>query len=137
MEDCMSFAFSSCGSTLLHHFKETERKRKRKLETPGLDYLFFLFVLLCFLWRDVSSAGFLKSTLNADLIREMASGDPGRPGSVGGGCECEARTIRASFSDSAPSGHLRRPLQATSRPSSPQYKLQRGQNPSRSPLSRA
>lgn len=77
MEDCMSFAFSSCGSTLLHHFKETERKRKRKLETlgrPGLDYLFFLFVLFCFLWQDVSSAGFLKSTLNADLIGEMASG---------------------------------------------------------------
>lgn len=30
-----------------------------------------------------------------------------------GGCECEARTIRASFLDSAPSGRLRRPLQAT------------------------
>lgn len=32
---------------------------------------------------------------------------------VGGACECEARTIRASFSDSAPSSRLRRPLQAT------------------------
>lgn len=26
MEDCMSFAFSNCGSTLLHHFKGSERK---------------------------------------------------------------------------------------------------------------
>lgn len=86
MEDCMSFAFSDCGSTLLHHFKETERKGgKKKHETlghPGLVYHFFFFVLffifLFFLWRDVSSAGFLKSTLSADLISEMASGDPGQ-----------------------------------------------------------
>lgn len=137
MEDCMSFAFSSCGLTLLHHFKETERNGKNKTWDPGASRTgpSLLFVLLCLLWRDVSSAGFLKSTLNANIIWEMALGDPGRPGSVGGGCECEARTIRATFSDSALSGCLRRPLQVTFK-STPQHGLQQGQNPSWSPLSR-
>lgn len=35
MEDCMSFAFSNCGSTIiqLHHLKKQKNKKKTEKET--------------------------------------------------------------------------------------------------------
>lgn len=70
-------------------FQRNRAKGGKKPETlgrPGLDSLFFSFVLFCFFCGETCPLlDFFKSTLSADLISEMASGDPGRPDSVGGG----------------------------------------------------
>lgn len=91
MEDCMSFDFqtvdqhsNSCIISKKKTYKREKGKKRPLLSFATGGVLFWS----CFFLRDVSSAGFLKSTLAPTSSLKMASGHPGRSQHLWGS-ECE------------------------------------------------
>lgn len=112
MEDCMSFAFRTVDqhsdSCIISKKKHTrERKEKRDPCFPWRPVLELLGCFCVFFSRDVSSAGFLKSTLAPTSPLKVASlSAPAR-------LRMWARTTRASFSNSCLQPSTGAPFQVT------------------------
>lgn len=112
MEDCMSFDFqtvdqhsNSCIISKKKTYKREKGKKRPLLSFATGGVLFWS----CFFLRDVSSAGFLKSTLAPTSSLKMASGHPGRSQHLWGS-ECErgqqglvSQTLVSSLAPERPS----------------------------------